>query len=119
MSNWRVPNRSQLAKFLPDPESIKAFEELFKTVEVEYPEFTEEVLNLILTAGRQDAATVNIQTQIQQLTDMIGSVRREFASELFAIRGEIDSLKMGNSRLNISDIENRLKTLEEYTAGIR
>lgn len=119
MSNWRVPNRSQLAKFLPDPESIKAFEELFKTVSVEYPDFAEQVLNMILSAERKDATTANIETQLQQMTDMIGSMRREFASELFAIRGEIDGLKIGGRKVNLSDIETRLKSLEEYTAGMR
>ena len=64
MSNWRVPNRSQLSKFLPDPESIKAFEELFKTVEAIAPDVVAEV---IILAGSADARAVQAIGAVDRL----------------------------------------------------
>lgn len=118
-STWRTPNRVDLAKFLSNPKDIKAFEALFATAEVVTPELADEVLNLILSAEMRPAAEANTATQLQQITDMIGAMRREFASNLGLIRYDIESLKMGGQRANLSDIETRLKSLEEYTAGIR
>ena len=64
MSNWRVPNRSQLAKFLPDPELIKAFEELFKTVETIE---TDAILEIAIVAGSADARAIQAIGAIDRL----------------------------------------------------
>jgi len=120
MSNELGLLRSQIARIVGnDPRAIRAFEALFATAEVVTPELANDVLNMILSAEMRTASETNTANELRQIGDMIGALRREISSNLGLIRADIESLKMGSQRVNLSDIETRLKSLEEYTAGIR
>jgi hypothetical protein len=65
---YRSITRDQLAKFLPDPESIKRFETLFQTAEQAGPTATEEALNSSLTAN---AAAASAQAAVDSLAEVV------------------------------------------------
>lgn len=65
---YRSITRDQLAKFLPDPESIKRFESLFQTAEQTAPAATEEALNSSLTAN---AAALSAQAAVDSLAEVV------------------------------------------------
>jgi len=65
---YRSITRDQLAKFLPDPESIKRFESLFQAAEQAGPSATEEALNSSLTAN---AAAASAQAAVDSLAEVV------------------------------------------------
>jgi hypothetical protein len=65
---YRSITRDQLAKFLPDPESIKRFESLFLSAEQTTPSLVEDALNSSLTAY---AAANQALDAIAKLSDAI------------------------------------------------
>ena len=72
---------------------------------------------LMLTTGRPSAAESNLAQAIEAMSEQVGTVRREMAGQLFALRGEIDALKAQRST-NLTGIERRLDRLEHLTAGL-
>ena len=73
--NPRAPTRDELARFLPDHRSIKAFEELFKLVPSEFNSISDLLEAVNVAAGGAD-------TKAQQALDAIG--RMTDALELIA-----------------------------------
>jgi hypothetical protein len=66
---YRSITRDQLAKFLPDPESIKRFETLFQTAEQATPAALEEAFNSSATA---QASANALQAAVTALSESVG-----------------------------------------------
>ena len=76
-----------------------------------------DVEGLILTTARSTASQANLAQAVEAMSEQIATVRREMAGQLFALRGEMDALKM-NRTANLTGIERRLDQLEHLTAGL-
>lgn len=94
MAERRVPTRQQLYEFIKNPETIRAFEELFKQANIEAPDVSEEIL-----------------TQLETLLDQVNN-----------LEDEVDNLELvvnANAGVtvrtpNTSKLEARINAIEAY-----
>lgn len=63
MADQRPLNRAQLAKFLPDQESIRRFEKMFATVEELTPDSVGELQSMIASADSKAVTALGIALQ--------------------------------------------------------
>jgi hypothetical protein len=113
MSEKIVLTRNQLAKFLPTPEAIKAFENLFKLSTVQTPNDIQALEIDISTAGAAANESEAMVIEIKQLLSFIAqSPTVTEQSELIKIIHEIIS-----SPIYVDNITEFQKTLNELTSS--
>jgi len=94
MANKLGLTRDQLASFLKDPEQIKQFEQLFRTVDT--------TTTIILPAIDTDAGIG--ESQAQEALGNIVALSRDTAAQIGGMQGEIESLTAELARIE-SDVQ--------------
>lgn len=109
-------NEAQLLRAGMPKESVVALREIIKIIGAGISGGDlSDMEGLIVTAGRNSAADVNDRQEIQRLQDQVGMIRRDVAGQLSALRTEIDAIAH-NRRANLTEIINRIETLEGQVA---
>lgn len=112
-------NEAELLRAGMPRESVVALREIVKIIGSGFSSGDlGDIEGLILTASREDAATSNLRADMDHLSQQVGMIRRDFAGQFFALRGEIDALRERNRTVNLTGIEDRLSQLEHLTAGL-
>lgn len=94
MANKLGLTRDQLASFLKDPEQIKQFEQLFRTVDT--------TTTIILPAIDTDAGIG--ESQAQEALGNIVALSRDTAAQIGSLQGEVESVTAELARLD-SDVQ--------------
>lgn len=94
MANKLGLTRDQLASFLKDPEQIKQFEQLFRTVDT--------TTTIILPAIDTDAGIG--ESQAQEALGNIVALSRDTAAQIGSLQGEIEELSSELARID-SDVQ--------------
>jgi hypothetical protein len=94
MANKLGLTRDQLASFLKDPEQIKQFEQLFRTVDT--------TTTIILPAIDTDAGIG--ESQAQEALGNIVALSRDTAAQIGSLQGEVDELSSELARID-SDVQ--------------
>lgn len=94
MANKLGLTRDQLASFLKDPEQIKQFEQLFRTVDT--------TTTIILPAIDTDAGIG--ESQAQEALGNISALSRDTAAQIGSLQGEIEELSSELARID-SDVQ--------------
>lgn len=93
MSDKIVLTRNQLAKFLPTPEAIKAFENLFKLSTVETPADIQEVAIDSATASSIATEALNAALSAKEDLEMMQSAPQyDNSAELIALLNELKTI---------------------------
>lgn len=77
-----------------------------------------ELEALLLAQSQTRGENTNLAQAVQMLTDQVGALRRQQASDAQAIQQRLDALQ-ANSKPNLSALEQRLADLEHYLHGVR
>lgn len=116
MTDPRPITRDQLAKFLPSPAAVRAFERLFNVVGVTIPENLDEIEASVIVVqndiGAIEADIVVIESAIDEIESLIASQRRPNETQTNNRIGDAEAAV--HRRENLQPLIARIEAIEAF-----